>query len=64
MSGKEQDMSDTGDTDTTNADQSSELAVGDLAPEFRLPASDGREIALSDYRGKAHVVLFFVRAYG
>ncbi len=41
----------------------SELAVGDLAPEFRLPASDGREIVLSEYRGSKHVVLFFVRAY-
>jgi thioredoxin-dependent peroxiredoxin len=45
-------------------DQSGELAVGDPAPDFRLPAGDGREIALSAYRGKAHVVLFFVRAYG
>jgi len=47
-----------------NADQSGELAVGDPAPDFRLPASDGHEIALSGYRGTAHVVLFFVRAYG
>jgi hypothetical protein len=46
------------------ADQSGELAVGDPAPDFRLSAGDGREIALSAYRGKAHVVLFFVRAYG
>ena len=46
------------------ADQSGELAVGDAAPDFRLPTGDGREIALSAYRGRAHVVLFFVRAYG
>ena len=45
-------------------DPSGELTIGDPAPDFRLPAGDGREIALSDYRGKAHVVLFFVRAYG
>jgi thioredoxin-dependent peroxiredoxin len=45
-------------------DRSGELAVGDPAPDFRLPAGNGREIALSDYRGQAHVVLFFVRAYG
>ena len=42
----------------------SPLAVGDPAPDFHLPASTGGEIALSDYRGRAHVVLFFVRAYG
>jgi peroxiredoxin len=41
----------------------SELAVGDLAPDFRLPDSTGREIALSEYRGHTHVVLFFVRSY-
>jgi peroxiredoxin len=44
-------------------EDSSKLAVGDPAPDFHLPASAGREIALSDYRGKHHVVLFFVRAY-
>ncbi len=40
-----------------------ELHVGDPAPDFRLPASTGGEIALADYRGKSHVVLFFVREY-
>jgi peroxiredoxin len=45
-------------------EQTSALAVGDLAPDFHLPASDGREIALGEYRDRAHVVLFFVRAYG
>ena len=44
-------------------EDTSTLAVGDLAPDFHLPASAGREIALSDYRGRSHVVLFFVRAY-
>jgi hypothetical protein len=50
--------------DDMDTDNERDLAVGDLAPDFRLPASDGREITLSAYRGKAHVVLFFVRAYG
>ena len=45
-------------------EHTSELAVGDLAPDFHLPASTGREIALGEYRDRAHVVLFFVRAYG
>ncbi len=34
------------------------MKAGDKAPEFRLPADDGREIALADLRGK-HVVLYF-----
>jgi peroxiredoxin len=37
--------------------------VGSPAPEFSLSANDGREIGLLDYRGKALVVLFFVREY-
>lgn len=40
-----------------------ELAVGSQAPEFRLPANDGREIMLADYRDKVLVALFFVREY-
>ena len=34
------------------------LKVGDPAPEFTLPAEDGRQVSLSDYRGK-RVVLYF-----
>jgi peroxiredoxin len=47
-----------------DTDPSSELTIGDTAPDFRLPASAGREIALGDYRGRKHVVLFFVRTHG
>jgi peroxiredoxin len=39
------------------------IEVGSRAPDFRLPSSHGDVIALADYRGKANVVLFFVRAY-
>jgi len=35
------------------------LKVGDRAPDFRLPALRGGEIALSDFLGKKNVVLFF-----
>jgi thioredoxin-dependent peroxiredoxin len=35
-----------------------QLKVGDPAPEFTLPAEDGRQVSLSDYRGK-RVVLYF-----
>jgi peroxiredoxin Q/BCP len=34
------------------------LKEGDPAPAFRVPADDGREISLKDFRGK-HVVLYF-----
>jgi peroxiredoxin len=33
------------------------------APDFKLFANTGGEISLSDYRGKAHVVIFFVREF-
>jgi len=46
-----------------DSEQHSDVAVGDPAPDFRLPANDGHEVALSDYRDKFNVVLFFVRAF-
>ena len=52
------------ETEDPHADSSDDVAVGDLAPDFRLPATTGGEITLSAYRGTAAVVLFFVRAYG
>src|SRR5438105_6438804 len=35
------------------------LAVGDRAPDFRLPAVRGGELSLSEFFGKKNVVLFF-----
>lgn len=35
------------------------LAEGERAPDFRLPALRGGEVALSDFLGKKNVVLFF-----
>jgi peroxiredoxin len=38
------------------------LKVGDLAPDFELPAVEGErrlKIKLSDFRGKQHVVVAF-----
>lgn len=38
------------------------LKVGDPAPDFRLPASNGSEIELSALRGKPVVLYFFPKA--
>ena len=40
------------------------LAVGDRAPEFSLPDTEGREVKLSEFQGKKNVVLaFYVLAF-
>lgn len=35
------------------------LAVGSQAPEFSLPATGGRTVALSDYRGERNLIMVF-----
>jgi thioredoxin-dependent peroxiredoxin len=35
------------------------LAVGDLAPSFRLPTSSGSQVSLQDFLGKKNVVVYF-----
>ena len=41
-----------------------ELKVGDLAPDFKLQASDGKTYQLSDFKGKKAVVLaWFPKAF-
>jgi peroxiredoxin Q/BCP len=41
-----------------------QLKVGDQAPPFTLPGSDGRTYRLADYRGKQVVVLaWFAKAF-
>ena len=41
-----------------------ELKVGDVAPDFSLPGSDGKTYTLSDYRGRQAVVLaWFPRTF-
>ena len=36
-----------------------QLKVGDIAPDFTLPAVGDQKISLSDYRGKQNVVVAF-----
>lgn len=44
--------------------QAAELNVGDMAPDFTLPGSDGNTYSLADYRGKQAVVIaWFPKAY-
>lgn len=43
---------------------SAALDVGDKAPDFKLPATTGVDISLSDFRGKKWVFLeFFAAAF-
>src|SRR4029450_11085643 len=38
---------------------SATLAVGSQAPDFRLPATTGDTVSLSQYRGKRNLILVF-----
>jgi hypothetical protein len=44
-------------------DTPSALVVGRPAPDFTLPDPAGRQVTLSDYRGKKPVLLVFYRGY-
>lgn len=43
-------------------DSTLNVKVGDVAPDFTLPSVGGREVTLSQYRGKKHIVISFVPA--
>ena len=38
------------------------VKVGEKAPDFTLPSISGKQVSLSDYRGKKNVVISFVPA--
>ena len=42
---------------------SADLKVGDMAPDFALPGSDGKVHKLSDYKGKTVVLAWFPLAF-
>ena len=42
---------------------SADLKVGDPAPGFALPGSDGKVHKLSDYRGRTVVLAWFPKAF-
>lgn len=39
-----------------------QLAPGDMAPEFTLPDADGKPVPLTDYRGQKVIVYFYPAA--
>jgi len=41
------------------SEKTTELKVGDIAPDFCLPDKDNQDVCLKDFRGKKHVILYF-----
>jgi peroxiredoxin len=50
-------------TDLDDPADSIYAKIGSIAPNFKLTATNGQEIALADFRGKKNVVLFFIREF-
>ena len=37
------------------------IALGDIAPDFELPAAGGKTVRLSDLRGRNVLLIFYVK---
>jgi hypothetical protein len=49
---------------TESSVETPQLQVGDAAPAFSLPTSDGGTVSLADYVGEQPVLLYFHMAVG
>jgi len=38
------------------------MEVGDKAPDFKLPSTTGKDISLSQFQGKKHILIEFYEA--
>jgi len=45
------------------ANDTTDINVGSPAPDFRLESHEGTFVRLSEYRGRSHVVLYFMREF-
>ena len=48
---------------TRRGESAIELKVGDAAPDFSLPASDGRTYRLRDFAGQVVAIAWFPKAF-
>ena len=44
-------------------DDTTEVNVGSLAPDFSLESNEGTMVRLSEYRGRTYVILYFMREF-
>lgn len=51
------------ETSNSSATDVNRVKVGQPPPDFTLEDAEGKNISLSDYRGKKNVVLVFYRGY-
>lgn len=39
------------------------IQIGDVAPDFQVQATNGKNVKISDYRGKWVVLFFYSKAF-
>lgn len=45
------------------SDESAEIEIGSVAPDFALESNEGKTVRLSDYKGRKNVILYFMREF-